>query len=376
MFDCLAYEKWLENKERIRFDETIKTKLPGEIQDILIKHGLPRWVIGFYFFTYEKGALKPLTKYFTKGLGTYEEELYEEKKNILKEYTILFLHLGNAVCYHKDGHIYQVDAYDLEIDFMCNSFEELLLFVRLYGQLIELVSKEGEHISEKNLSIAQIEETREKMKTAAELSWDNYGVWERMLNFLRDNSYENEKNAEGKAMTDEKFTNNQSNGSKEQDINIYISGMGIVFHSGGILKEVKEGQNFFQTDFNQPEQVVAHIKKGDIVGFCTGSGGDYTLKFREGYPDSDIVKRYPMGARLAIIIDDGKLYIKDLFELMDWSSDCENILELENGVYHITLCTQVPKSGIYGDDQEIYVYLQELDEMPLLAWEGVPQLCE
>lgn len=61
---------------------------------------------------------------------------------------------------------------------------------------------------------------------------------------------------------------------------------------------------------------------------------------------------------------------------MDWSSDCENILELENGIYHITLCTQVPKSGIYGDDQEIYVYLQKLDEMPLLAWEGVPQLCE
>lgn len=162
----------------------------------------------------------------------------------------------------------------------------------------------------------------------------------------------------------------------EKDLNIYISGMGIVFHSGGILKEIEEGQDFFETDFNEPEQVANHIKKGDIVGFCTGSGGDYVLKFRKGYPDAGIVEKYPIGARLAIIIDDGKLYIKDLFELMDWSSYCENILELENGIYHITLCTQVPPSGIYGDDQEIYVYLQELDEMPLLVWDDVPQLCE
>ena len=50
------------------------------------------------------------------------------------------------------------------------------------------------------------------------------------------------------------------------------------------------------------------------------------------------------------------------------------ILKVTPGYYHITLCTKRPESGIWGDKQTIYVYLNKLDEMPELTWEGVPQL--
>lgn len=162
----------------------------------------------------------------------------------------------------------------------------------------------------------------------------------------------------------------------ETDKEIYIEGLGIVFHSGGVISEIEEGTNYLETEYWEPSDVARHIKKGDMVGFCTGSPGNYILKFRSGYPDEQINKEYPIGIRLGIVIDDNTLYIRDLYELFEWNSECDDDMKvvLENGAYHITLQTQIPQSGVYGDDQEIYVFLQKLDEMPLLNWQGVPQL--
>lgn len=162
----------------------------------------------------------------------------------------------------------------------------------------------------------------------------------------------------------------------ETEVKIYISGMGIVFHSGGVGSAIKEGEDYFNKEYSEPEMVAEHVKKGDMVGFCTGSGGNYILRFREGYPDEQLINKYPLGARLAIVIDDGNLYIRDLFDLLDWRKECDKKISLDNGIYHITLNTAIPSTGYYGDNQVIYVYLQKLQEMPLLAWTGVPQLCE
>lgn len=105
-----------------------------------------------------------------------------------------------------------------------------------------------------------------------------------------------------------------------------------------------------------------------MVGFCTGSPGDYILKFRQGYPDAHIETTYLIGIRLGICVDDGKIYIRDLYELMEWNKECDENMQInvKNGIYHITLQTQIPDSGIVGDNQVIYVYLNELDEMPQL----------
>jgi hypothetical protein len=80
---------------------------------------------------------------------------------------------------------------------------------------------------------------------------------------------------------------------------------------------------------------------------------------------------------LAINVVGGKLSVVDLFWLMDWSKDCpvEQQLSIEDAVYHLTISTAKPKSGIWGDNQEIYIHLNRLEEMPELTWPGVPQLC-
>ena len=163
---------------------------------------------------------------------------------------------------------------------------------------------------------------------------------------------------------------------EEKDIELCIDGMGIVFFSPKTTKDIPEEIDFFNQEYSAPADVSAHLKKGDVVGFCTGLGGDFILKFREGYPDDRINNEYSVSARLGIEIKDDKLCMIDLFWLMEWSTECpkEQILNVAPGYYHITLCTKRPESGIWGDKQTIYVYLNKLDEMPELTWEGVPQL--
>ena len=61
---------------------------------------------------------------------------------------------------------------------------------------------------------------------------------------------------------------------------------------------------------------------------------------------------------------------------MEWCADCplEQTISIDPGYYHITLCTRKPDSGIWGDKQTIFVYLNKLDSMPELMWPGVPLL--
>jgi hypothetical protein len=164
--------------------------------------------------------------------------------------------------------------------------------------------------------------------------------------------------------------------SMHVDMPLTIDGVGIVLYSDGAVRDIPEGEDYLSKEYSQPSQVAEHIHKGDVVGFCTGSPGDYVLRFRSGYPDPEQDEQYPISARLAIAVDGGRLSAIDLYWLMEWSSDfpSEQQLEIEDGIYHITLLTRAPDSGIHGDNQEIYVFLNRLEAMPDLAWEGVPQL--
>lgn len=160
------------------------------------------------------------------------------------------------------------------------------------------------------------------------------------------------------------------------DMKLFLDGMGIVLYSDGAVKDIKDGENYFAKEYGLPNQVASHINKGDIVGFSTGTSGDFTLKFRSGYPSIEILNQYPLCIRLAIVVEGGRICVKDLFWLMEWNNDCpvNQQIEIEDGIYHITLCTNKPQSGIWGDNQTIFVYLNRLDEMPKMNWLGVPEL--
>ncbi len=161
-----------------------------------------------------------------------------------------------------------------------------------------------------------------------------------------------------------------------KDIELVIDGMGLVLYSNEAMKYIGEGEDFFSKEFSTPEKVANHIAKGDIVGFNTGTGGKYNVKFREGYPNDEINEQFPVSIRLAIDIKGNTMSIIDLFWLMEWSNYVpeEQQIEVEEGIYHLTILTNRPSSGIWGDNQDIYIYMNKLNEMPALTWKGVPQL--
>lgn len=106
---------------------------------------------------------------------------------------------------------------------------------------------------------------------------------------------------------------------EERDIALSIDGMGIVFFSPETNKDIPEGMNFLDEEYSAPEDVARHIKKGDVVGFCTGTGGDFILKFREGYPTDELLEEQDVAIRLGIDLQDDKLCRIDLFWLSEWS---------------------------------------------------------
>jgi hypothetical protein len=63
---------------------------------------------------------------------------------------------------------------------------------------------------------------------------------------------------------------------------------------------------------------------------------------------------------------------------MEWTNDCpdEQTILLDDGYYHITLYSNLPVSKLRGDNQEILVYLNRLESMPLLKYRGVPTLID
>ena len=115
---------------------------------------------------------------------------------------------------------------------------------------------------------------------------------------------------------------------------------------------------FLKKNFPTPKKVAEHIKKGDIIGFNTGTGGKYNIKIREGYPNNDIISNFPVSIRLAIDVKGNVLSFIDLYWLMEWSNYVpeEQQIFIEEGIYHLTVLTRRPISGIWGDDQDIYIY--------------------
>lgn len=163
----------------------------------------------------------------------------------------------------------------------------------------------------------------------------------------------------------------------EKQIRLEITGIGIVFYSPSSAAHIKQGEDYLSSEYTSEHQVQTHIQKGSLVGFGTGSPGVFVLRFHSGYPTDDALERCEFTLRLGLQCVGGEVCFRDLYDLMDWNPNCPQtqILELEDGVYHVTLCSHLPPSGTLGDNQVIDVYLNKLDQFPLLTNEGIPTLC-
>ncbi|UOD32321.1 hypothetical protein INH39_12005 [Massilia violaceinigra] len=162
----------------------------------------------------------------------------------------------------------------------------------------------------------------------------------------------------------------------EKSMELEIAGPGFIIYSPFAAAGIAEGEDYLETGFENPSEVERQALEGLIVGVSTGSPGIFVLTFRSGYPPPDMRDVYGCALRLGVAVKDRSLCIRDLFDLIDWSPACpaHQRLELDDGFYHITLLSKALSPGDPSSAHEILVYLQTLNEMPALRYNGVPTL--
>lgn len=162
-----------------------------------------------------------------------------------------------------------------------------------------------------------------------------------------------------------------------KNLRLDVAGLGIIFYSPFSAASILEDEDYLEKGFSNPDMVEKQAVEGQIVGVSTGTPGRFFLEVYRGYPEDAIVEKQDFKLRLGVEVRDRALCIRDLFDLLRWESKCPpvQVIELDDGFYHITLLSNMPPSGILGEDQIIQVYLQQLPEMPKLRYNGVPTLC-
>jgi len=63
-----------------------------------------------------------------------------------------------------------------------------------------------------------------------------------------------------------------------------LEGLGIILYSSFAVAHIGKDEDYLQTHFLQPQDVAAHVNRGTISAFGTGSPGDYTIRL---FADAD-----------------------------------------------------------------------------------------
>ncbi|MFZ6733711.1 hypothetical protein ACO0LG_17420 [Undibacterium sp. Ji42W] len=166
-------------------------------------------------------------------------------------------------------------------------------------------------------------------------------------------------------------------GKRNKKICLDVAGFGFIFYSPFSTEFIQHGEDYFETTFSDPAVVEKQATEGRIVGVSTGTPGRFFLEIFKGYPEQTTLERHIFKLRLGVEVRDRTLCIRDLFDLLNWDAECprEQMIDIDDGFYHLTLLSNEPESGVLGDDQVVQLYLQELPEMPRLKYSGVPTLC-
>lgn len=160
-----------------------------------------------------------------------------------------------------------------------------------------------------------------------------------------------------------------------RQVDLQIDGLGILVFSPYAVAQIAEGEDYL-SHYTDEVEIQEHVQMGDLVGFGTASPGSFTLRLYDGYPSEERLSGAMYKLRLGLVVREGQVHFRDLFDLMDWIRETpqRQIVGMDDGIYHVTLCSDLPTSGVLGDDQVIEVYFAPLDTFPALAKEGVPML--
>lgn len=165
---------------------------------------------------------------------------------------------------------------------------------------------------------------------------------------------------------------------EEKDIFLETSGMGFIIYADFAVKKIKRGENFLSEHYWKPEDVAKEVNSGGIVGVCTGAPGKYRLSIREGIPCDELWENSILRRRLSIKVTGGKIYFRDLYELMDWDERCDEsqTIKIEDGYYTMLLMGNMPNDGSFGENQVIYLYIYKNDTFCEPQYKGVPDFTQ
>lgn len=159
-------------------------------------------------------------------------------------------------------------------------------------------------------------------------------------------------------------------------LNLELVGLGIIYYSPQHAAHIPPHSDYLEIAYTNAPDVQRHIQAGTIVGFATASPGTFILEIKQGPPPRGRVfqARYKLRQGLRCIGE--TVCFRDLYDLMDWDPQCPNgqSVAMEDGIYRVTLCSDLPASGVVGDDQRVEMYFERLPQFPQLATEGVPTL--
>jgi hypothetical protein len=163
---------------------------------------------------------------------------------------------------------------------------------------------------------------------------------------------------------------------KQQTIRLTIAGLGIVLYAPEAVSEIAIGTDYLSSRYLKPADVQTHIQAGTIVGFGTGSPGDFLLNFRVEAPLEEAISAAEFKLRLGLKTS-GLVVCRDLYDLLSWQPETppEQQIQVAAGNYKLTILSSPPKSGILGDNQTIDVFLEIGTSLPRLSNIGIPMLC-
>lgn len=161
------------------------------------------------------------------------------------------------------------------------------------------------------------------------------------------------------------------------EVELDVSGLGVIMFSPYAVAHIAPGDDYLLR-YSDERSVQQHIQRGDLVGFGTSSPGRYRLLVLAGYPSDVRLAHAAYRLRLGLVVRGGEVHFRDLFDLMQWSAVTppQQVVAVADGIYHVTLCSDLPSSGRLGDNQTIEVYLAPLQCFPQLTTRGVPMLVQ
>ena len=160
-----------------------------------------------------------------------------------------------------------------------------------------------------------------------------------------------------------------------QTIRLQINGLGMIMYSPKSVTHISPGENYFKSNFGSGDQAMEHLKKGSILGLNTGTG-DFNINVFWHPPPAKIAPDDIVLA-FAIIVDGGAIIFRDLEDLTEWEPmpPPNQTVMANDGIYHLTLWTRTPHSGIIGDNQDIDVFIKPIDKFPSrFGYTGVPSI--